>query len=117
LSGRRFAQAPRWAGNVGANTRHPLNERVALTARAALQYTGSVYTDTTSDYQIGSVTLLNAGLGIESATHSWSLEAWCLNCADRRYLILTFPVPLQTGTQNAYVGAPRTFGLTLRGHF
>jgi iron complex outermembrane recepter protein len=117
LSGRRFAQAPRWAANVGANTSHPLNERVAATARAALQYTGSVYTDTSSDYQIGSVTLLNAGLGIESATHTWSLEAWCLNCADRRYFILTFPVPLQTGTQNAYVGAPRTFGLTLRGHF
>jgi outer membrane receptor protein involved in Fe transport len=47
----------------------------------------------------------------------WSAEAWCLNCADRRYYIVTFPVPLQTGTQGAYVGAPRTFGLTLRAHF
>jgi iron complex outermembrane recepter protein len=117
LSGRRFAQAPRWAGSLGANASHSLNESIAGTARAALQYTGSVYTDTSSDYQIGSVTQLNAGLGIESVNRNWSVEAWCLNCADRRYYIFTFPVPLQTGTQGAYVGAPRAFGLTLRAHF
>jgi iron complex outermembrane receptor protein len=117
LSGRRFAQAPRWAGSLGADASHSLNESIAVTARAALQYTGRVYTDTSSYYQIGSVTLLNAGLGIESVNRDWSAEAWCLNCADRRYYIVTFPVPLQTGTQGAYVGAPRTFGLTLRAHF
>jgi iron complex outermembrane receptor protein len=117
LSGRRFAQAPRWAGSLGANASHSLNESIAVTARAALQYAGRVYTDTSSYYQIGSVTLLNAGLGIESVNRDWSAEAWCLNCADRRYYIVTFPVPLQTGTQGAYVGAPRTFGLTLRAHF
>jgi iron complex outermembrane receptor protein len=117
LSDRRFAQAPRWAGSLGANARRSLNQSVAVTARAALQYTGRVYTDTSSNYQIDSVTLLNAGLGIESVNRNWSVEAWCLNCADRRYYIFTFPVPLQTGTQGAYVGAPRTFGLTLWVHF
>ena len=117
LSGRRFAQAARWAGNLAANASHSLNESIAVTARAALQYTGRVYTDTSSTYQIGSVTLLNAGLGIEAVNRKWSIESWCLNCADRRYYIVTFPVPLQTGTENAYVGAPRTFGLTLRAHF
>jgi iron complex outermembrane receptor protein len=117
LSGRRFAQAPRWAGGLGANASHPFNGSFAMTARAALQYTGRVYTDTSSNYQIGSAMLLNAGLGIESVNRHWSVEAWCLNCADRRYYIFTFPVPLQAGTQGAYVGAPRAFGLTLRGHF
>jgi iron complex outermembrane receptor protein len=117
LSGRRFAQAPRWAGSLRADGRHSLNQSIAVTARAAVQYTGRVYTDTSSIYQIDSVTLLNAGLGIESVNRNWSVEAWCLNCADRRYYIFTFPVPLQTGTQGAYVGAPRTFGLTLQGHF
>ena len=117
LSDRRFAQAPRWAGSLGANARRSLNQSIAVTARAAFQYTGRVYTDTSSTYQIDSVTLLKAGLGIESVNRNWSVEAWCLNCADRRYYIFTFPVPLQTGTQGAYVGAPRTFGLTLRAHF
>jgi iron complex outermembrane receptor protein len=117
LSGRRFAQAPRWAASLGANASHSLNESIAVTARAALQHAGRVYTDTSSNYQIGSVTPLNVGLGIESVKRNWSVEAWCLNCADRRYSTVTFSVPLQTGTQGAYVGAPRTFGLTLQGHF
>ena len=94
-----------------------MNERIAVTARAALQYTGRVYTNTSNNYQTGSVTVLKAGLGIESLNRNWSVEAWCLNCADRRYYIVTFPVPLQTGTQGAYVGAPRTLGLTVRAHF
>jgi iron complex outermembrane receptor protein len=34
LSGRRFAQAPRWAGSLGANASHSLNESIAVTARA-----------------------------------------------------------------------------------
>ncbi len=40
-----------------------------------------------------------------------------MNCADQRYNTLSFPVPLQTGTEGAYVGVPRTFGMSLRGHF
>jgi len=117
LSGRRLEQAPHWAGSVGTNASHSLNERIAVTARAAVQYTGSVYSDTSSNYPIGAVTLLSTGLGIASLDRNWSVEAWCLNCADRRYDILMFPVPLQTGTQGTYVGAPRTFGLTLRAYF
>src|ERR1700676_1679618 len=74
LSGRRFAQAPRWAASLGANGSHSLNESLAVTARALLQHTGRVYTDTSSDYQIGSVTQLNAGLGIDSVGRNWSVE-------------------------------------------
>jgi iron complex outermembrane receptor protein len=76
-----------------------------------------MYSNVSSNYQIGSVTLLNGGFGIESASRLWSVEAWCLNCADRRYFTVLFPGTFQTGTEESYVGAPRTFGLTLRGHF
>jgi outer membrane receptor protein involved in Fe transport len=70
-----------------------------------------------TDIDQGSVTLLNASLGIASIGRSWSFDAWCMNCADQRYYTVTFAVPLQTGTYGAYVGAPRTFGLSLSGHF
>jgi iron complex outermembrane receptor protein len=117
LSGRRLPQAPRWTANLGANVSHSLNDSIAVTGRVALQDTSPVYSDVSSNYQIGSVTLLNGGFGIESANRIWSVEAWCLNCADRRYLTVFFPATFQTGTEQAYVGAPRTFGLTVRGHF
>ena len=122
LSGHRLLTAPQWAGNLGANLFHPLNAQLALTGRASVQFTGRVYLESRdngqhSDIDQSSVTLLNADLGIASIGRSWSLDAWCLNCADQRYYTVTFPVPLQTGTYGAYVGAPRTFGLTLSGHF
>jgi iron complex outermembrane recepter protein len=117
LSGRRLPQAPHWTANLGANASHPLNDSIALTGRATLQYTTSLYSDVSSNYLIGPVALLNSGFGIESTDHRWSVEAWCMNCADRRYFTVMFPAVFQTGTEDAYVGAPRTFGLTLRGHF
>jgi len=117
LSGRRLPQAPRLTASLGANASHSLNDSIAATGRIGLQYTSSMYSNVSSNYQIGSVTLLNGGFGIESASRIWSVEAWCLNCADRRYFTVFFPGTFQTGTEEAYVGAPRTFGLTLRGHF
>jgi iron complex outermembrane receptor protein len=82
-----------------------------------LQYTSRIYSDGASNYQIGAVALLNGGFGIDSVKHNWSVEVWCLNCADRRYYTVMFPATLQTGTEDAYVGLPRTFGMSLRGHF
>jgi iron complex outermembrane receptor protein len=119
--GHRLQQAPNWASTLGADLNHPLSDRFALTARAGAQFTSRVYeqadTQTGTDIDQGAVTLLTAGLGIASLKNGWSVEAWCLNCADRRYETVVFPVPLQTGTYAAYVGAPRTFGVSLRGHF
>jgi iron complex outermembrane receptor protein len=63
------------------------------------------------------VALLNASLGIASLKHGWTVSAWCQNCTDQRYYTISFPVPLQTGTEGAYVGRPRMYGLSLTGHF
>jgi outer membrane receptor protein involved in Fe transport len=119
--GHRLQQAPNWASSLGADLNHPLNDRYALTVRAGAQFTSRVYLQANmqsgADIDQGPVTLLTAAFGIASLQDSWNLEAWCLNCADRRYATVVFPVPLQTGTYGAYVGAPRTFGLSLRGHF
>jgi len=90
LSGHRLLTAPQWSGNLGANLFHPLNAQFALTGRASVQFTGRVYLESRdngqhSDIDQSSVTLLNADLGIASIGRGWSLDAWCLNCADRRY--------------------------------
>jgi outer membrane receptor protein involved in Fe transport len=122
LSGHRLVTAPQWAANLDVNLFHPLNGQLALTGRASVQFTGRVYLESRdnaqqSDIDQSSVTLLNADLGIASMGGGWSLDAWCLNCADQRYYTVAFAVPLQTGTYGAYVGAPRTVGFTLSGHF
>jgi iron complex outermembrane receptor protein len=117
LSGTRFSQAPRWATNVGASLFHPLNDRIALTGDLSEQFKTRINIDLADGYGQGSVALLNTSLGVASVERTWSVNVWCMNCADQRYNTITFPVPLQSGTEGAYVGAPRTFGMSLRGRF
>jgi outer membrane receptor protein involved in Fe transport len=63
-------------------------------------------------------TLLNARLGIADVNERWALELWARNLADEDYGQVMFDVPLQLGTagptQGAFLGDPRTFGVTLR---
>lgn len=117
LSGRRFSQAPKVAGNLALLLDKNLNSRFAVTGRIAAQYQSGIFTNTASDATQDSYTLLNLSLGLKSLAQGWSIEGWCLNCGDKRYLTQHFQTPLQTGDQNAYVGAPRTYGVTLRGRF
>lgn len=117
LSDTRFAHAPKWAANLGLNLIHPLTGRIAITGNLSEQFTTRVGLDTADGTQQSSVALLNASVGLASPLKTWGVTAWCMNCTDQRYFTLSFPVPLQTGTEGAYVGAPRTFGLSLTGHF
>jgi iron complex outermembrane receptor protein len=102
---------------VGASLFHPLNGQIALTGDLSEQFKTRINIDVADGYGQSSVALLNASLGIASIERTWNVNVWCMNCADQRYNTVLFPVPLQTGTEGAYVGAPRTFGLSLRGRF
>jgi outer membrane receptor protein involved in Fe transport len=45
------------------------------------------------------------------------VEAWGLNLTDKEYYQVVIDAPLQTGVYDAFLGAPRTYGLTLRMSF
>jgi len=76
----------------------------------------------TSDYNTGSdlnplkqqesFTLVNAGLSIGSVSNNWSLRFWAHNLTNRTYTQVAFDAPIQTGSINGFLGAPRTYGLT-----
>ena len=78
-----------------------------------------------SDYNTGSdldpeklqdaYTVVNARFGIGASNRRWSVEAWALNLTDEDYMQVGFDAPLQTGSWNAFLGAPRTYGMTLAG--
>jgi iron complex outermembrane recepter protein len=61
--------------------------------------------------------LLNARIGIGAPDESWAVEAWGANLADKYYYAVAFDSPFQYNTIASYLGAPRTFGLTLRMKF
>lgn len=66
-------------------------------------------------------TLFNGRIGISSPNENWSLELWGRNLTDEEYGQIMFDVPLQLGSlgpaQGAFLGDPRTYGVTLRARY
>ena len=73
----------------------------------------------------GRLTLVNARLGFGAADERWMVEAWAQNLTDEEYYQVAFDATLQgssagavpTSTIDAFLGAPRTYGLTARFKF
>lgn len=114
---RRFSQAPRESGDISLDVNHPLSDHYALVGSIGGQVTSKIFIDTVTNTTQSTVPLLNASIGLRSLSHGWTLEAWCLNCTDTRYLSTAFGGPLQTGTELAFIAPPATFGVRLRGTF
>ncbi|MFL6734761.1 MAG: TonB-dependent receptor [Sphingomicrobium sp.] len=78
-------------------------------------------------------TVVNGRIGVRSADERWGLELWAQNLFDTNYKQVAFDAPLQgqgttrgveagfygrsTQLYGAFLGEPRTFGLTLRGKY
>jgi len=117
LSGRRFAQAAKFAGNAVLNLEHEVTQNLALTGRIGVSYEGRIYTNTANNAQQEEKALLNLSIGAKSLRDDWSVEFWCQNCTNKDYFTQHIDQPLQPGGLTAFLGAPRTFGATLRGNF
>ena len=116
LSGSRFRFAPKLSANVGATLDTPMTDNVDLIGRVQYQYTSSQYNNVAGNNIQGSVGLINANLGVKIA-HRYTLEGWVQNLTNKIYQSQVFETPLQTGTQNAYMAPPRTFGVRLHATF
>jgi outer membrane receptor protein involved in Fe transport len=111
--------APEWSGSLAATYEHNLGSSLLWRANASAKYN--------SEYNTGSdlnpaklqdaFTIVNARLALGSRNEQWMLEAWALNLTDEEYYQVVFDATLQTGTYDANLGAPLTYGLTLRVSF
>jgi iron complex outermembrane recepter protein len=117
ISGQRFKFASELAANVALSIDQPITDQFNFTGRIALNYSSSQFIDLTSAAKRGDLALLNATIGVHNSSDTWGLEAWVQNLGNAFYFATVFPTPLQTGDQSAYVGNPRTFGITARAKF
>jgi outer membrane receptor protein involved in Fe transport len=116
LPGARLSLAPLWSQALSATYERPLTD--ALTGRLVVNAKRVSSFNTGSDLdpvktQPG-FTLVNARIGIGSADRRWGLEAWAENLFDKTYEQVAFSALLQPGSYDAFLGARRTYGLTLR---
>ncbi len=125
LPGSRVSFAPYWSGSGAVtyqwNFANDLIGRFNLGVKYMSDYnTGS---DLDVEKEQSGYAVANARIGIGSRDRRWMLELWGQNITDKDYVQVGFDAPLQNvspvpgnpfNSYNAFLGAPATYGVTLR---
>ncbi len=115
LPGSRVSFAPLWSGSVSGTYEQDIGA-LLMRANVTAKYTSTYNTgsDLLPSKTQGELTLVNARLGLSSADERWTVEVWGQNLFDKTYFQVAYDGPLQPNQVNAFLGAPRTLGATLR---
>ena len=115
----RISFAPLWSGAASATYQVPLTGALTFRGTLSEKYNSSYNTGSNLDPRKiqGAYGLLNARIGIGAPDDRWAVELWSANLADKLYYQVAFDAPFQYNQIDAFLGAPRTFGLTVRTKF
>lgn len=116
LSGATLAESSEFSGNFTTTYSRPITDNLEMFVRGELFYQSSQNLSVSQDanqFQDG-FALLGASMGIGDIEGAWSLQLWARNLLDENYVLDTFNATIPGGSLNAYVGDPRTYGITLR---
>lgn len=118
MQGGQLALSPKYTASLGGSYERLVGS-LLLRASLAARYTSRTLTGSDRDplKTQDAYTIVNARLGVGPADERWTAEVWAQNLFDTDYVQVAYGAPLQTGTINASLGAPRTYGLTLRARF
>jgi outer membrane receptor protein involved in Fe transport len=119
LPGNRVSFAPKWSATTAITYEWDFADSLLGRFNIGAKYMSDYNTGSDLDLEKmqDAYTLVNARIGIGARDERWMLEAWAQNLTDVEYIQVGFDAPLQTGSFNAFLGAPRTYGLTLRMKF
>lgn len=123
----RLSFAPEWSGSLSATFDQPVGNDLLFRANVGMKYMSEYNTGSNLDprKKQDAYSLVNARLGFGAANERWMIEAWALNLTDEDYYQVAFDGTLQgssagavpTSTIDAFLGAPRTYGVTARFKF
>jgi iron complex outermembrane receptor protein len=134
LPGRRVSNAPKWTATTSFAWTPPIGDG----GMRGLFYIDARYMskfNTGSDLDIEKTqkafTVVNGRLGLHGPDAAWGIEIWAQNLFNKNYKQVAFDAPIQgsgttraveagfisrsTQLYGAFLGEPRTFGVTLRG--
>ena len=125
LPGATMPFAPEWSGSLSATYDWDISGNLVGRFNIGAKYMGDYNTGSDLDVEKhqDSYTVVNARVGIGRADQRWMLELWGTNLTDTDYVQVGFDGPLQNvsplpgnpfNTYNAFLGAPRMYGVTLR---
>lgn len=125
LPGNQVSFAPYWSATAAVTYEwefaNSLMARFNIGAKYMSDYnTGS---DLDPEKMQDAFTVLNARVGFGASNKRWMVELWAQNLTDEEYAQVGFDAPLQNispapgnpfNSYNAFLGAPRTYGMTFR---
>ena len=116
LSGERLSENPKFTGNATVTYRKAINNSLEGFMRSEVYYSGYKNLSVSQDERQfqDSYFLVGASVGVGDIDGAWSLQLWARNLFNETYILDTFDSTIPGGSLNAYVGDPRTYGLTLR---
>lgn len=119
LSDARLAYAPLWSVSWGGSYEGAIGGGLILRASLSGKFTSEYNTGSNLDPRKiqDSMTIWNGRIGISTEDERWAIEAWAQNLTDVEYYQVVVDQPLQSGTYAAFLGNPRTAGVTLRAKF
>ncbi|ACL96909.1 TonB-dependent receptor [Caulobacter vibrioides] len=136
LPGSNLSLAPKYSGSASVTYEASVGDNLKARFNIGAKYS--------SEYNTGSdlfppklqkaFTVVNGRVGLGSDDERWAVELWAQNLLNEKYMQVAFNGPLQGGsglsatqntynpaldtiTYNAFLGAPRTYGVTLRSKF
>ena len=116
LPGARLTNAPLWTTTGAFTYERQLSEALMGLAFLDFRYVSSQTTG--SDLESTKVqpdyVMFNGRLALSPISEKWSVELWGRNLTDEAIQQIAFNVPLQGNARGAFLGDPRTYGVTLR---
>jgi iron complex outermembrane recepter protein len=115
----RLSFAPLWSGVASATYQVPLSSTLVFRSSVSEKYNSAYNTGSNLAPQKiqGPYGLLNGRLGIGSTDEKWTVELWSTNLTDKHYYQVAFDAPFQFDQIDAFLGAPRMYGVTGRVKF
>ncbi|MBB1472378.1 TonB-dependent receptor [Luteimonas sp. MC1782] len=116
LPGNQMSFAPKWSGNASVTYEWGFGANHIGRFNVGAKYMSEYNTGSDLDVQKmqDGYALVNARLGFGSQNRRWLVELWGQNLTDETYKQVGIDAPIQSGSWNAFLGAPRTYGVTLR---
>ncbi len=126
LPGAQMSFAPKWSGSASVTYEWDWGSRLMGRFNLGGKYMSEYNTGSDLDAEKlqDAYTIFNARFGLGSQDGRWMVELWANNLTDEDYVQVGFDGPLQAvgsprpgdpmNTYNAFLGAPRMYGMTLR---
>ncbi len=118
LPGSRISFAPAWSGSASLTYQWDFGSNLLGRFNIGAKYLSEHNTGSDLDPQKiqSGYALVNARVGIGSQDKRWAVELWGQNLTNKTYTQVGFDAPLQTGSWNAFLGAPRTYAIPVPLH-